>query len=81
MKAKMCNGKKHVVVDAGKFQQRGMFIWMATIRPTGVKRIRIKCPECGRKLWSSVSLCHDGCCLIHELPVHKIKGWWKRKNK
>lgn len=45
----------------------------AGVRPTGVKRIRLTCPECGRRLLSSVGTCEDGCCIIHELPPHKSK--------
>lgn len=40
-------------------------------RQTGVKRIKMTCPVCKRRLWSSVSLCHDGCCVYHSLPRHK----------
>lgn len=47
------------------------------VRPTGIKRIKVQCPECGRRLMSSVSCCHDGCCVYHRLPRHKRKGWWK----
>lgn len=53
----------------------------AGIRPTDVTRIRMKCPVCGRRMLSSVRTCHDGCCIIHVLPPHKPKGWWKKKIK
>jgi len=47
-------------------------------RPTNVKRLRLKCPKCKRRVMSSVRVCHDGCCVIHDLPAHKPKGWWKK---
>ena len=50
-------------------------------RPKWRKRIRMRCPECGRKLRSSVRVNHDGDFLIHSLPPHKPKGWWKRRTK
>lgn len=50
-------------------------------RPHGVKRIRVKCPVCGRRMWSSVSQCHDGCCITHSIPPHKVKMWWKKGRK
>lgn len=51
------------------------------VRPTGIRRIRVKCPYCGRKLLTSVSVCDDGCCIYHSIPRHKPKGWWKRVKK
>lgn len=50
-------------------------------RPERIKRKRLKCPRCGRRVWSSISTCHDGCCVLHFLPPHKSKGWWKRRKK
>jgi hypothetical protein len=46
-------------------------------RPTGMERMRLKCPRCGRRVLSSVSVCNDGCCLYHSIPPHKPKEWWK----
>jgi len=46
-----------------------------------VKSKRIRCPVCGRSMWSSVMTCHDGCCIFHCIPPHKIKGWWKKPKK
>jgi hypothetical protein len=40
----------------------------------------VRCPKCGRRLRSAVRYCHDGCCVYHCIPPHKIKRWWK-KNK
>lgn len=48
-------------------------------RPKGIKRIRLTCPKCGRRLLASVSTCEDGCCLYFTIPPHKPKGWWKKK--
>ena len=50
-------------------------------RPRGVKRKRLTCPKCKRKMLRSIEVCHDGCCTYHSLPPHKPKGWWKRKKK
>lgn len=47
------------------------------MRPEGVKRKRVKCPECKRRLMTSVQACDDGCCVGHSIPPHKPKGWWK----
>ena len=49
------------------------------VRPTGIKRKRLKCPRCGRRLMSSVRVCDDGCCVYHSIPSHKPKDWWKTK--
>jgi hypothetical protein len=46
-------------------------------RPKGVKRKRLKCSVCKRRLMSSVRYCDDGCHILHILPPHKPKGWWK----
>lgn len=48
-------------------------------RPT-CKRVRMTCPKCGRRLLSSVEYYHDGDYVIHTIPPHKPKGWWKHKN-
>ena len=46
-----------------------------------VRKKRVKCPTCGRKLWAWASICHDGCCVTYVIPPHKKKGWWKKKLK
>lgn len=46
-----------------------------------VKRIRMKCQICGRKVLSSVRVDHDGLELYHSIPPHKIKKWWKKTKK
>lgn len=50
--------------------------------PTGIKRPKVTCPKCGRRMDASIYVCHDGCCLIWFIPAgHKIKGWWKKREK
>lgn len=50
-------------------------------RQLGVKRIRLQCKICKRRLWASVSVCGDGCHVIFSMPPHKPKGWWKKRIK
>lgn len=45
----------------------------------GLKRKKIKCLDCGRRVEVSVGNDHDGDVYIY-LPPHKPKNWW-RKNK
>lgn len=47
--------------------------------PSGLKRMRLTCDTCRRKIVSSIKICEDGCCVNHVIPPHKPKGWWKRK--
>ena len=76
---KMCYGTLTIL---DKFSNGLMYAdgsWFWGERPTNMKRIRIECPECGRRFMSSVSVCHDGCCLYHSVPTpHKRKGWWRK---
>lgn len=76
---KMCLGRgTPIIEDAGRHRIN----WGAAHageRPVGVRRRRMKCPACGRRLMSSVRPCDDGCHVIHSLPPHKRKGWWQRK--
>jgi len=51
--------------------------YLLGLRPSGVKRMRLKCPICGRKLLSSVYFDIDASNVIHTIPPHKPKGWWK----
>ena len=55
--------------------------WNWGERPTGIKRKRLKCPKCGRRVLSSVRTDHDGYDVFHDLPPHKPKCWWKKKSK
>jgi len=47
------------------------------IRPSNTKRIRLTCPICKRRLMSSVSLTHEADDVMHTIPPHKPKKWWK----
>ena len=61
------------------------FTWwqaQAGMLPKGIKRSRVTCPKCGRRMDAGIYVCHDGCCLIWVIPAgHKVKGWWKIKQK
>lgn len=46
---------------------------------SGVKRIRVTCPVCGRKLILSVQVAPDADGIIHSIPKHKPKGYNKQK--
>jgi hypothetical protein len=50
-------------------------------KPPPTKPKRVKCPQCGRKMWAAIRVCNDGCCVIYCVPPHKIKGWWKKGKK
>jgi hypothetical protein len=43
------------------------------------KSIRVRCPVCGRRIMSRVTE-HDGH-PFHHIPPHKIKEWYKSKNR
>lgn len=45
------------------------------------KRVRVKCPECGRRMWGWCVISHDGEILHYAVPPHKKKGWWKKKKR
>jgi len=49
------------------------------VKPVGVKRVKLVCPICKRRVTASVRTCEDGCCLYQELPPHKPKRWWKKR--
>jgi hypothetical protein len=83
MRVKICDGRmKPIWRDADDKRQwnRG-WEFFPTDRPTGVKRIRLECPVCGRRMLSSVEMNHDGDYIIHSLPPHKPKEWWKKHTK
>jgi len=46
-----------------------------------MSRKKVKCPECGRKLYPRIGFCEDGCCVLTRIPPHKKKGWWKKKRR
>jgi hypothetical protein len=51
------------------------------IRPLNIRRKRLKCPKCGRKILSSVFTDEDISFIVHTIPPHKPKGWWKKHKK
>jgi hypothetical protein len=77
----MCPGSTEIVRDEHNPNPIHHDDALYGVRPEGIKRIRIKCTKCKRRVMSSVSACHDGCCVRHKLPPHKPKGWWRHRNK
>lgn len=47
-------------------------------RPSGVKRIKLRCPVCRRRLTASVQATMDAD-ILHRVPRHKSKGWNRKK--
>lgn len=41
-------------------------------------KVRVKCPECKRRIFGQMKYCDDGCCTFIRVPPHKRKGWWKK---
>lgn len=87
MAIKLCNGtlreyervtKKHKTVYP---YRNAWFVGMNLWTPDGIKRRRLKCPECGRRMMSSVILDEDFDYIHHYIPPHKPKGWWKKSKK
>lgn len=83
MSKTICNGTKTVLDNRVKSRKATHHFtwWMAQagMRPYNVKRMRLVCPECGRRVVASVKTCHDGCCIYQYIPPHKPKGWWRHK--
>ena len=86
MKGKICPGKAepvYIKVDALKlrkiFSEPGADPWQNRHSVKGIKRIKIQCEICGARVQSSIRNCHDGCCVMHVIPPHKPKFWWKKK--
>jgi len=84
---KLCHGRKSILANqlinknSKKILREFRPNWFdyGTERPIGIKRIKMVCPECKRKIMPSVSTCEDGCCLYFTIPPHKPKKWWKQK--
>lgn len=74
----LCVGYKAHIYDDKQHGEVNYFDAWEGKRPTGIKRMRLRCPRCGRRVLSSVRVCHDGCCVFHDIPPHKPKGWWKK---
>jgi hypothetical protein len=81
MSSKMCKNDGKVVRWTDNPDPLHHMEAQAGFRPVDAKRIRMTCPRCKRRLWSSVMSCHDGCCIIHTIPPHKVKAWWKKGNR
>lgn len=84
MTTELCNGEVKTIwvkIKSNDPNYRDSWSGFFGIRPEGVKRLRLKCPKCGRKIMSSVLLESDGQYYIHMMPPHNPKGWWKRHNK
>lgn len=81
MKNELCDGVAPAIWQESYKRIKKLTYW-ETLRNrhayTGIKRIRMECPKCGRRLLSSISNTEDGD-LVHSLPPHKPKGWWKKK--
>lgn len=72
----MCEGTHGVEWE--RLEEPLGFTGFSTERPTNVKRKLLTCPNCKRRLHSSVELEHDGFYVIHSIPAHKPKEWWKK---
>lgn len=80
MKAPMCPGQADMIrQDAKRETYEGMN--PDPYRARGVKRIKMKCELCGRRVASSVSVDHDGDYIWHSIPPHKERYWWKKKGR
>jgi hypothetical protein len=82
MTKKLCTGQiKYPIITKPRRGNENIdyygFFNFLNIMPSKVKRIRLICPVCGRRVMSSVSQ-NDGD-IYHTLPPHKPKGWWKKK--
>ena len=74
----MCTYSGHVkTITVAQKNGYGYEFGVSREIPKGIKRIRATCPECKRRIVTSINICHDGCCIIHSIPKHKRKGWWK----
>ena len=76
----LCPGKAATIWKETNHPELQGFQGFGSSRPSvKVKRVRIKCELCGRRVWSSVQVDHDGGIVFHTIPSHKPKGWWKIK--
>jgi hypothetical protein len=78
----LCPGKaKSIVIRDDRFGYAGMYRMINPFPEYRIKRKRMKCELCGRKVLSSVQVYHDGHYIYHLMPPHKPKHWWKLKKK
>lgn len=75
----LCEGIQNVVWEKAPDYWQGCYLFWPKFRPDGIKRKRLTCPKCGRRVYSSVAIDHDGDYIFHSLPPHKPKHWWKGK--
>lgn len=76
----LCQGKAaRVWADTDEPELQGFQGFSSPFPEVPVKRIRMTCALCGRRVLSSVRVDHDGGAVIHSIPPHKPKGWWKKK--
>ena len=78
MSKSLCPGSKQRIYDA---EQHPHLTWGEArdgVLPTGMKRRRITCRLCGRRMTAALRVCADGCCLYHVVPPHKPRGWWRK---
>jgi len=75
----LCYGKI-TYIERNNTEQRPLTL-IPDDRPKGIKRKRLTCPECGRRLMSSISWDEDGNYFFHTIPPHKPKMWWKKNKK
>ena len=82
MGKKICYGTEQVVTSPYKQGDYIRLQWQHMEEGElfqGLKRPRLTCPKCKRRIVASFRTCDDGCCLTFFIPPHKPKGWWKRK--
>ena len=82
-KSKMCRNGKPIPVNIKDrlYKHNPNESTFGDITLRNVKRIRVKCSVCKRRMLADIRICHDGCCLTYILPPHKIKYWWKKGKK
>jgi len=82
---KFCDYTGFVRYDRGNEYPEEKMIdhWEAStgVLPSGIKRPRVKCPKCKRKMLANIRPCSDGCCIAFMIPRHKKKGWRKKKKR
>ena len=72
----LCAGYNCLILDDSDSDIELGDVWDGDHRPKNVKRLRLRCPRCGRRVKSSV-WCDDDGDVYHNIPPHKPKGWWK----
>ena len=76
----LCPGKadtKMVEITRDQIKE-GSDTWRDRRCSQGVRRILMTCKLCGRRIPSSIYVGHDGDIIVHEMPPHKPRGWWRK---